>query len=109
LLPLIKQAVDLIPEKTFDNAKMFRVVPNQTTNRHLKTIAEKLEWNKRITFHVARNTCSNLLYQLGVPIEVRSLIVGDTAQVLRKHYTNTDADMVAKAMNDFSNAFIEKA
>jgi hypothetical protein len=46
--------------------------------RHLRTIAEKLEWDKRITFHVARNTCSNLLYQLNVSIEIRSLIVGDT-------------------------------
>ena len=109
LLPLIKQAIDLIPEKTFENAKMFRVVPNQTTNRHLRTIVEKLEWDKRITFHVARNTCSNLLYQLGAPIEVRSLVIGDTAQVLRKHYTNTDAEMVQKAMNDFSNSFKEKA
>ena len=98
LVPIIAQAAKLIPEKTFDNAKVFRVVPNQTTNNHLKRIAEGLEWDLRLTFHVARNTCSNILYRLGVPVELRSMIVGDTAQVLRDHYTNTDQQMVVDAM-----------
>jgi integrase len=107
-IPLTPQAVALIPEKNFDNAKMFRVVPNQTTNRHLKEIADHLEWNKRITFHVARNTCSNLLYRLGVPVEIRSLIVGDTPQVLRNHYTNTDADQIRLAMDEYGKAISKK-
>ena len=105
---LMPQALDLIPEKEFDNAPVFRVVPNQTTNRHLKEIAKRLEWEKRLTFHVARHTCSNLLYRLGVPAEIRAKIVGDTTHVLQTHYTQTDSGMIRKAIGDFSRALGER-
>lgn len=106
---LMPQAMALIPVQEFKNQRMFRVVPNQTTNRHLKEIALMLEWEKRITFHMARHTCSNLLYHLGIPVEIRSKIVGDTAKVLQEHYTRTDSDMIKKAINDFSEAIAKTA
>ncbi len=102
-IPLIPQAVALLPKKKFEQQKIFRVVPNQTTNRHLKEIVKELEINKRITFHSARHTCSNLLYRLDIPVEVRSLIVGDTVDVIRDRYTNTDQAMILKAMKKYSD------
>lgn len=103
-IPLIPQAEALLPLKQFKKQKVFRVVPNQTTNRHLKEIIEKVKIDKRISFHSARHTCSNLLYRLGVPIEIRSLIVGDTIEVVRDRYTKADQELILKAMTDYSNS-----
>ncbi len=103
-IPLIPQAVALLPGKKFKKQQVFRVVPNQTTNRHLKEIIKKVNIDKRITFHSARHTCSNLLYRLGVPIEIRSLIVGDTIEVVRDRYTKADQEMILTAMTGFGNS-----
>ncbi len=81
--------------------------PDQPINRHLKEIASRLEWEKRLTFHVARHTCSNLLYRLGLPAEIRAKIVGDTTHVLQTHYKQTDAGMIRKAIGDYSKALGE--
>jgi integrase len=108
-VPLIPQAVELIPEQEFKNQKVFIVPPNQTTNNHLRQIIEDLEINKRISFHSARHTCSNLLYRLNIPIEVRSKIVGDTPEVIRERYTDTDLGLIQTAMNQYSEIFNKKA
>ena len=102
------QALDLIQEKEFDNEPVFRVAPNQKTKRHLKEIARRLEWEKRLTFHLARHTCSNLLFRLGVPAEICAKIVGDTTHVLKTHYTQTDSGMIRKAIGDYSRTLGER-
>ncbi len=107
LIPLIEQAKALIPTKGFDEQKVFNVLVNQATNRHLKTIMEKVGIEKRIIFHTGRHSCSNALYLLGVDINTRCMIIGDTKEVINKHYTKEDMNMKLKALNKFSQAMNE--
>ena len=104
IIPLIDQAKDLVPEKGFEQQKVFKVSTNQDTNRKLKEVITKAKINKRITFHSARHTCSNALFTLDIPLDVRSMIIGDTKEVITKHYTEEDINMKLKALNKYSLA-----
>lgn len=101
IVPLIKQAVDLLPEKGLPEQLIFRMFEPQYTNRLLKEILKKAIETKgrKISFHSGRKTCSNLLHSMGVPDEIRMKIVGDTKKVLNDHYTQLDLPLLSQAMN----------
>ena len=104
IIPLIDQAKVLIPVMEFEQQKIFDVKTDQDTNRKLKEIMTVAKIGKRITFHSARHTCSNALFNLDVPLDVRSMIIGDTKEVVTKHYTHEDIGMKLKALNKYSLA-----
>lgn len=106
IIPLIDQAKDLLQVKEFEEQRVFDVKTDQDTNRKLKDIMIAAKINKRITFHSARHTCSNALFTLDVPLDVRSMIIGDTKEVVTKHYTHEDIGMKLKALNKYSLAMI---
>jgi integrase len=99
-LPLIPQAIDLIPEKGFDKQKVFSVKGNEA--RYLKPIKEDLGITGNKPFHSARSTVNTILLSLDVPIEVREMIVGDTKEVIRNHYTKDNEEMIKGAMERMS-------
>lgn len=101
-VPLIRQAVDLLPEKKIENQKVFRVLTVQATGRNLHKILAPLNINKHITFHSSRHTFSNLLYRMGIPIELRALIIGDTEDIIKDTYTKPAEDMILDVMNKYS-------
>jgi integrase/recombinase XerC len=102
LVPLIPQAIALIPEQQFNNQKVFRVVQNQPTNNHLRAICKEMGITKRISFHSARHTCSNILMESGVPLEIRAMLIGDTERVVQQHYTDAKIGFLSKMMEMFS-------
>jgi site-specific recombinase XerD len=75
-VPLNKKAIALIPPKTFDEDKVFRVYTNQPMNRFLKDGVELAGIKKTISFHCARHTFATLLLSAGVPIETVSKLLG---------------------------------
>lgn len=77
-IPLIPKAKALLPEKTFDNAPIFRVQTNQSSNRKLKEIMEVASINKTISMHCARHTFGTASLDLGIPLEVIQSILGHT-------------------------------
>lgn len=77
-VPLNRKALALIPPKTFDNAKIFRVYTNQPMNRFLKDAMKAAKINKTISFHCSRHTFATLLLSAKVPIEVVSKLLGHT-------------------------------
>jgi len=107
-IPLIDQAKELIPPEEFAEQRVFKVSTDQDTNRKLKDIMMKAGINKRITFHSARHTCSNALFTLDVPLDVRCMIIGDTKEVVTAHYTAEDMNMKLKALNKYSLAMKAK-
>jgi len=78
VIPLTDKAKRLIPEKKFENQKVFRVLSDQATNRYLKDIMIGVNINKRISTHCARHTFATCGITLGIPIEVVSKILGHT-------------------------------
>ncbi|MBK6344991.1 MAG: site-specific integrase [Bacteroidales bacterium] len=99
-LPLIPQAIGLLPQKGFDKQKVFSVKGNEA--RYLKPIKEKLGIPGNKPFHSARSTVNTILLSLDVPIEVREMIVGDTKEVIRNHYTKDNEEMIKGAMERMS-------
>ena len=106
-IPLIEQAVKLIPDDLFEQQRVFAAFTNQHCNRKLAEIMELANIQKRITFHSARHTCSNVLFALGVPIEVRSMIIGDTKETVSNFYTSKNLDVLQKALEVYSKALIK--
>jgi integrase len=80
------------------------VFANQYTNKVLKKIMSEVKISKRITFHSARHTCSNALFELGIDSEVRCQIIGDTPEVISKHYTSENLNMKLAALTKYSQA-----
>lgn len=99
-LPLIPQVLELIPERGFDKQKIFSVKGNEA--RYLKPIKEDLGITGNKPFHSARSTVNTILLSLDVPIEVREMIVGDTKDVIRNHYTKDNEEMIKGAMERMS-------
>lgn len=108
IIPLIDQAKELIPVMEFEHQRVFNVKTDQDTNRKLKEIMIKVEIKKRITFHSTRHTCSNALFTLDVPLDVRCMIIGDTKEVVTAHYTAEDINIKLKALNKYSLAMKTK-
>ncbi len=104
IIPLIDQAKELIQDQEFEQQRIFKVHVNQDTNRKLKEIMKVAKIEKRITFHSARHTCFKALFNLDVPLDVRSMIIGDTKEVVTKHYTHEDIGMKLKVLNKYSLA-----
>jgi integrase len=102
IIPVFDQVNELLPEKQFEQQKVFRVKCNQDTNRKLKEIMIIAEIGKRITFHSARHTCSNALYGLNTNIDTRSMILGDTKEVINNHYTEQNLNLSWDAMDKYS-------
>ncbi|BDX37694.1 tyrosine recombinase [Tenuifilaceae bacterium CYCD] len=75
-IPLNSKAVNLLPRKTFDEDRVFRVYTNQPQNRYLKDAAKLAEIKKRITFHCSRHTFATLLLGSSVPVETVSKLLG---------------------------------
>ena len=61
IIRLINQAKALMPPKEFEGQRVFNVLVNQATNRHLKTIMEMVKINKLIVFHSGRLSFYNTL------------------------------------------------
>ena len=108
LTPLIEQAVKLIPDNLLKYQKVFKVTTNQDTNRKLKTIIQLAGIEKAIIFHSSRHTCSNILLSLNIPTETRAMIIGDTEEVLKAHYTEKNITILAEAMRKYSESLKNK-
>lgn len=102
IVPLIPQALNLIPNKEFENQKVFRVPPNQTTNRHLREIIKGAKINKRITFHSSRHTFSHIMRGAEIPMEIRARIIGDNPETVRKHYTDIKPEELFKELAKYA-------
>jgi len=99
-LPLIPQAMGLLPEKGFDKQKVFAVKGSEA--RYLNPIKKDLGITGNKPFHSARSTVNTILLSLDVPIEIREMIVGDTKEVIRNHYTKDNEELIKGAMEKMS-------
>tara|TARA_B100000378_G_C18057346_1_gene414795 strand:+ start:261 stop:1475 length:1215 start_codon:yes stop_codon:yes gene_type:complete len=79
VLPKAQQILDDYNEKMKYSDLLLPVYSNQKTNKYLKEIANALNINKKLTFHVARHTfATTVTLSNGVPIETVSKLLGHT-------------------------------
>lgn len=73
-IPLIERAMDILNE--FNEDKIFETISNQKINKHLKSINNKAELNKKLSFHVARHSFATICFLYGIPMEVGQKLLG---------------------------------
>jgi len=76
ILPLNTKAVELLPVKCENKAKVFRVPANQKINDYLKQGIKLAGIDKNISFHCARHTFATLLLEASGNIAVVSKLLG---------------------------------
>ena len=100
-IPLSQKAKHLISNN--DSIFVFNVMSNQKTNEYLKEIAEILQINKKLSFHVARHTFATLGIGFDIPIEVISKILGHKDLKTTQIYSKILDDVKLKHLNKFDN------
>ena len=97
-IPLIEQAIKLIPEETLPQLPVFDVYCNQVTNRHLKDIMILARIKKHITFHCARHTFATITLGLSSDIAAVSKMLGHTKIETTQIYAKVQDEQKRKAM-----------
>lgn len=85
-IPLIERAMDILNE--FNEDKIFETISNQKINKHLKSINNKAELNKKLSFHVARHSFATICFLYGIPMEVGQKLLGHKNRKFTEVYTH---------------------
>lgn len=97
-IPLLPQALELIPVKSFEAQKVLRVPTNQVVNRYLKELSALVGINKRVSFHVARHTFATISITLGIQLHVVSALLGHTDIKTTQIYAKVDRQVKVKSI-----------
>jgi len=100
-IPLIQKAKTLFPPVVIPNKPVFKVLTNQKTNNHLKTIMQKSGIEKQISFHCSRHSLATNGISLGIPVEVVSKLLGHTDLKTTMIYAKVSNELKQKEMNKF--------
>lgn len=97
-IPLIEQALRLIPSKAISELFVFQVYCNQVTNRHLKNVMKLAGINKSISFHCARHTFATITLGLSNDIAAVSKLLGHTKIETTQIYAKVQEEQKRRAM-----------
>lgn len=80
---------------------LFPTVTNQNDNTRLKILAEAIELNKNLTFHVSRHTFGTMMVNYyNVPITIVKEMMGHTDISITAKYANVNTDIMKEAMKN---------
>ncbi|HRY31656.1 MAG TPA: site-specific integrase [Bacteroidales bacterium] len=94
-IPMLEDALRLMPLPGLDQQKVFKVFANQPTNRYLKEIMKKAKIEKEISFHCARHTFATVALSSGIRLDIVGEILGHTDLKTTKIYAKyLDATLI---------------
>jgi len=100
MIPLTKQAKNLLNSPGDPNTHVFNVISNQKTNDYLKLAKVAAHINKPLSFHIARHTFATISLNIGIPIDVVSKLLGHnslrTTQIYAKLLDTTKFEQMKK-------------
>lgn len=76
-----------------------RIGSNQSVNKTLRGLLDKIGADSKITFHSSRHTCATLLGQKGVDIAVVQKILGHTKMQTTEIYREVDRTTIKNNLN----------
>ena len=82
----------------FNEQKVFRVLSDQPTNRHLKYISENVGINKPVSFHWSRHTFATTCIELGFNIEIIKELLGHTSLKSTQIYSKVSDNIKQQEM-----------
>jgi site-specific recombinase XerD len=99
-LPLSKQALSYMGEKTFDDDKVFNLFNHSSTiNHQLRDWSKTAGINKNITYHSSRHTFAVMQLSLGTPIFTVQKLLGHADISSTMIYANIVDSKKEEAMN----------
>jgi integrase/recombinase XerC len=106
-IPLMEKAIKLINLKKEDG-KVFRVISNQKTNRHIKRIIALSEIKKKITFHCSRHTFASVALMYDLPQKFIQSILGHQNSNTTEIYSHVVDDYLFNHIDDLSDKLKQK-
>lgn len=101
-IPLLDEAKEILESyahhpKAINDFSLLPVFSSQKTNAYLKTIAERCNIHKNLTFHVARHTFATTITLLNnVPIETVAKLLGHTKLTTTQKYARVIEKKISK-------------
>jgi site-specific recombinase XerD len=101
-VPLLDEAKEILEfythhPKAINDFALLPVLSSQKTNAYLKTIAERCNIPKKLTFHVARHTFATTITLLNnVPIETVAKLLGHTKLTTTQKYARVIEKKISK-------------
>lgn len=105
VIPLSNEALLIL--KKYDYNLPF--ISPQKYNEHLKRIGEICEIDKPFSSHLARRTGACYMVNHGVSDEIVAKVLGDSVEMVRKHYAVLFDDTVLREVGDMQKRELEKA
>lgn len=102
-IPVIPQAVQLLPKFHFPEQRLFKVLTGQATNRSLAIIMDAVKINKNITIHCSRHTFATIARSIGIPLDVVALLLGHKNIKTTQIYTKYDDSIKIEEMSKFTS------
>lgn len=103
VFPLIKPVIN--PKTDKNEYEQYRVALERT-NRHLKTISEKLGITPPLTTYTARHTWATLAREYGAPVAIISTGLGHTKEEMTQVYLKELDQTNLKRINDMVNSLL---
>ena len=103
VFPILKPAIN--PKTDKNEYEQYRVALERT-NRHLKTISEKLRITPPLTTYIARHTWATLAREYGAPIATISTGLGHTKEEMTQVYLKELDQTNLKRINDMVNSLL---
>lgn len=112
-IPLDAKAVELLDKYKGDlscemKGKCLPVPANQVMNRYLKVIAAALGLHPELSCHHFRKTAGMIWLNNDVPEETVAAMMGDSVDVVRKHYARVIEKKIARDMAKYSQRMNDK-
>lgn len=104
-IPMSELSKQLIKEAGGKGGKIFKSIPDATTNLRLKEIARIAGITKRLTTHVGRHTFGYLYLLMGGKVEELQEIMGHSKLETTQIYTHTDHDKKVAGVLKFDQVF----
>ena len=98
IVPLLKNALNLIDVNRKRGVVFPDMLTNQKSNKSLKEIISLCNINKIVSFHVARHTFGTVALNQGIPQEVVQKMMGHSSSEMTSGYAKVLDDYVLKEM-----------
>ena len=105
IVPLIDKAMQLI--EIGKEGKVFPVISNQKTNKHLKYISKLSGIDKYLTFHVARHSFATTCFTYGIPDRVGQELLGHKSEKFIKVYAHLTQNHLFLEMEKVNEGYNE--
>jgi len=105
MIPLSENAIELMPDRTFDEGRVFSVYTNQPQNKYVHAACTSVGITKNICFHSSRHTFGMTLHDSGTQMGTIKNLMGHSSVQTTEIYAKSSQKADEKAIENLDNLF----